>query len=107
LEWFFGFEQIMEAKDCSEGGDNLSPRLQAYINVIQSLLSCPLGQESEILQANQDLIDADFLNLLDQFAEQSEKAGEVDVANFLRDLSSRGRRETISKSSGFARSRFD
>jgi len=86
LEWFFGFEQIMEAKDCSEGGDNLSPRLQAYINVIQSLLSCPLGQESEILQANQDLIDADFLNLLDQFAEQSEKAGEVDVANFLREL---------------------
>ncbi|MFN5766483.1 MAG: hypothetical protein ACK470_19290, partial [Pseudanabaena sp.] len=76
----------MEAKDCSEGGDNLSPRLQAYINVIQSLLSCPLGQESEILQANQDLIDADFLNLLDQFAEQSEKAGEVDVANFLREL---------------------
>jgi hypothetical protein len=76
----------MESKDCAEGGNNLPPRLQAYINVIQSLLSCPLGQESEILQANQDLIDADFLNLLDQFAEQSEKAGEVDVANFLREL---------------------
>jgi hypothetical protein len=76
----------MEAKDCSEGGNNLPPRLQAYINVIQALLSCPLGQESEILQANQDLIDADFLKLLDQFAEQSEKSGELDVADFLRAL---------------------
>ncbi len=38
------------------------------------------------MQANQDLIDADFLNLLDQFAEQSEKSGEVDVASFLREL---------------------
>ncbi|WP_155960359.1 hypothetical protein [Fischerella sp. PCC 9605] len=39
-------------------------RQQAYLNLIQSLLNCPEGEESEILAANQDLIDAGFLRVL-------------------------------------------
>jgi hypothetical protein len=38
-------------------------RQQAYDQLIQSLLECPSGEESEILAANTDLLDADFLQV--------------------------------------------
>ncbi|GCL50687.1 hypothetical protein NIES3804_22550 [Microcystis aeruginosa NIES-3804] len=36
-------------------------RTQAYVNLIEQLLACAEGEEPNILQANQELIDSDFL----------------------------------------------
>ncbi len=36
-------------------------RQQAYLSLIQQLLDCANGEEGEILAANQDLVDSDFL----------------------------------------------
>jgi len=38
-------------------------RAQAYANLIQQLLSCPSGEQPQILQANSELIDGDFLQV--------------------------------------------
>jgi hypothetical protein len=36
-------------------------RAQAYTNLIQQLLSCPNGEEPQILQANLELVECEFL----------------------------------------------
>ncbi len=33
-------------------------RRQAYLNLIESLLNCPSGEENQILEANSELVDA-------------------------------------------------
>ncbi len=38
-------------------------RLQAYFQLIQNLLDCPSGEEPEILAANRELLDADFVQV--------------------------------------------
>ncbi len=49
------------------------PRQQAYLNLIQQLLSCPNDEEiNNILQANQELIDRDFLQVMERYAERLE-----------------------------------
>ena len=40
-------------------------RQQAYLNLIQQLLDCANGEEAEILAANQDLLDAEFLLMVE------------------------------------------
>ncbi|KOP26270.1 hypothetical protein AMR41_11260, partial [Hapalosiphon sp. MRB220] len=61
-------------------------RQQAYLNLIQSLLNCPSGEESEILTANQDLIDAGFLQMLLAVAQMMAQEGEENTANWLINL---------------------
>ncbi|MDJ0676748.1 MAG: hypothetical protein QNJ36_15445 [Calothrix sp. MO_167.B42] len=61
-------------------------RLQAYENLIQALLTCPEGEEWDLLQANQELIDSGFIQAIEQVAIEKEKTGENDAANFLRDV---------------------
>jgi hypothetical protein len=39
-------------------------RLNAYLTLINNLLACPSGEESQILQDNQELLDQDFLQIL-------------------------------------------
>ncbi|NJN11041.1 MAG: tetratricopeptide repeat protein [Richelia sp. RM1_1_1] len=39
-------------------------RQQAYLNLIHSLLNCPNGEEAEILDANQELVDAGLLQVM-------------------------------------------
>ncbi|CAC5345934.1 conserved hypothetical protein [Planktothrix rubescens CCAP 1459/22] len=39
-------------------------RLNAYLTLINNLLACPSGEESQILQDNQELLDQDFLQVL-------------------------------------------
>ena len=63
-------------------------RMEAYIKLIEQLLNCPNGEESEILNANRDLLDAELLQVMVQVAEQFEADGEQDAAEFLRDLKS-------------------
>jgi len=61
-------------------------RLQAYEKLIQALLTCPEGEEWDLLQANQELIDSEFIQVIEQVAIEKEKRGEDDAAYFLRDV---------------------
>jgi|GEM_PF-310125 len=61
-------------------------RQEAYLNLIQSLLSCPSGEESQILNAHQNLIDAGLVEALAQVTEVLQERGDQNAANFLDDL---------------------
>jgi DNA-binding phage protein len=58
-------------------------RSQDYLNLIDALLNCPSGEEPQILNANQDLLDAGLLQALAQVAEFLEQRGDRNVADFL------------------------
>lgn len=59
---------------------------QDYLNLIKSLLNCPNGQLTKVLQANSDLIDEELVNLMQElskiFAEEGNQRG-ADLANKL------------------------
>ncbi|MDZ8189794.1 MAG: CHAT domain-containing tetratricopeptide repeat protein [Nostoc sp. ChiSLP02] len=61
-------------------------RLQAYYQLIQNLLSCPSGEEPEILAANTELLDADFVQVVAAVADDFAQQGEENAANWLRNL---------------------
>ncbi|MDF0555621.1 CHAT domain-containing tetratricopeptide repeat protein [Kamptonema sp. UHCC 0994] len=62
-------------------------RLNAYLNLVQLLLTCPNGQEGEVLNANQELIDAHLVLILEQVAEKLlVENGNKDAAAFLENL---------------------
>ncbi|BAZ48520.1 PpiC-type peptidyl-prolyl cis-trans isomerase [Nostoc sp. NIES-4103] len=63
-----------------------SQRLDAYLNLIQSLLNCSVGEEQQLLEANQDLIDSGFLQVLEAVIKQAEQEGAKDAAQFLSQL---------------------
>ncbi len=50
-------------------------RTQAYINLIEQLLTCANGEEPNILQANQELIDPQFLQVMENYATGLEEQG--------------------------------
>ena len=59
--------------------------LEAYRNLIQELLSCPNGEEWELLQAHQELLDSDFIQVMEKVAEELEEKGDEEGADFLWD----------------------
>ena len=61
-------------------------RAQAYANLIQQLLSCPNGEEPQILQANLELVDAGFLQVCEVIADNLAEEGQENAADFLRNL---------------------
>ncbi|UKP00426.1 CHAT domain-containing tetratricopeptide repeat protein [Nostoc sp. UHCC 0870] len=61
-------------------------RLQAYYQLIEKLLDCPSGEEPEILAANTELLDADFVQVLTAVADNFAQQGEENRANWLRNL---------------------
>ncbi|MEA5581842.1 CHAT domain-containing protein [Nodularia harveyana UHCC-0300] len=63
-------------------------RQEAYLNLIQSLLSFRPNEKKiqEILAANQELLDADFLQVLEVVAEVKSESGQENIANWLRNL---------------------
>ncbi|HLO51907.1 MAG TPA: hypothetical protein VK211_26090, partial [Kamptonema sp.] len=63
-------------------------RAQAYTNLIQQLLSCPNGEEPQILQANSELLDAEFLRVCQRIAENLAGEDQENAADFLRNLAS-------------------
>ena len=63
-------------------------RTQAYINLIESLLSCPSDEKSQILKANWELLDLGFLQVCEGVAARLAEEGEENIANFLRSLAS-------------------
>ncbi|MBK1989687.1 tetratricopeptide repeat protein [Sphaerospermopsis aphanizomenoides BCCUSP55] len=63
-------------------------RLQEYIKLIEELLNCSDGEETEILSANRELVDAGLLQVMAQVAEELEADGNQNAADFIRDLNS-------------------
>lgn len=61
-------------------------RLKAYVKLIQELLNCSSGEEVNLLRNNQDLVDLEFIEVMEQAAEKAEEEGEDNAATFLRDL---------------------
>ncbi|WP_159784192.1 tetratricopeptide repeat protein [Sodalinema gerasimenkoae] len=51
-------------------------RIEAYLELIQALLSCPEGQEGAVLQDNAELVDAGLVQVMGLVAQQMEEAGE-------------------------------
>ena len=61
---------------------------QAYLQLIQTLLTCPNGDESQILQDNLELLDSGFLQACESTAATLTQQGQENAANFLRNLAS-------------------
>ena len=58
-------------------------RQEAYLNLIERVLSCPTGQAPEVLSSCSDLIDAGFVQMLIQISASMAREGDEDTANFL------------------------
>lgn len=54
-------------------------RVQAYVELIEQLLGCPQGQEVEVLQARADLVDAELLEVMEQYADRMESQGNANT----------------------------
>jgi len=50
-------------------------RWQAYLELIQSLLSCPSGEETQTLQAHPELVDAELVQVMISVADQMAAEG--------------------------------
>ncbi|MCL1467136.1 CHAT domain-containing protein [Argonema galeatum] len=61
-------------------------RIAAYYQLIQKLLECPNGEESQILNDNFELIDPGLLQAIIVFAKQFDDNGNQNDANFLSNL---------------------
>lgn len=61
-------------------------RANAYLQLIHTLLNCPKGQETQILQDNIELLDPGFLQACEVIAETLAQQGGENGANFLRGL---------------------
>jgi hypothetical protein len=59
---------------------------QAYLELIQALLNCPKGSETEILTANQELIGPGLVQAIKQVASQALSQGDRETASFLSNL---------------------
>ncbi|MGK7920932.1 MAG: hypothetical protein AB4080_13090 [Trichodesmium sp.] len=51
-------------------------QLSSYIGLIQSLLVCPSGNENKILQANQNLVDRQLIQLMKKIADIKQEKGD-------------------------------
>ena len=55
-------------------------RLAAYLELIQALLECPNGEENDILNAHRELVDADFVQVMEAEAENMAAEGNSNAA---------------------------
>ncbi len=58
-------------------------RQALYINLIEQLLSCPNGQEPEVLDAQPELLDAGLVQIMVQVATVMAHEDNQDAAKFL------------------------
>ena len=59
-------------------------RAQAYVNLIEQLLACTDDEElNNILQANQELIDPEFLQVMETYATWLEEQGNNNPVTWL------------------------
>jgi hypothetical protein len=64
-------------------------KFRAYLDLIQALLHCPKGLETEILDVNKDLIDLGLLQMLKQMATQTAEQGDRETASSLNNLATK------------------
>ncbi|WP_446361290.1 CHAT domain-containing protein [Coleofasciculus chthonoplastes] len=57
--------------------------MTTYINLIESLLTCPHGEAPSLLQANAELVDEEFVQIIVAVAAQMAEAGNENAANWL------------------------
>ena len=50
-------------------------RFQAYVELVEQLLGCPQGQETELLQANAELVDAGLIEAMKEVSTHLESQG--------------------------------
>lgn len=62
-------------------------RTQLYLQLIQELLKCPLGHESEVLQRNDTLIDEGFVQMISQVGKKLRVDGSEQAGIWLESLS--------------------
>ncbi|MEG3930226.1 tetratricopeptide repeat protein [Microcoleus sp. T3_B1] len=60
-----------------------SEREQAYLNLINQLLTCPSGEEAEILKTHPELLDNGLVAVMLEEAERLREFGELNNANWL------------------------
>ncbi|BAY11898.1 hypothetical protein [Calothrix sp. NIES-2098] len=58
-------------------------RLSAYLDLIQALLTCPDGEEWNLLHQHEELVNTEFVQVMEQVAQQIASDGNLDVAKFL------------------------
>ncbi|MUG94180.1 CHAT domain-containing protein [Scytonema sp. UIC 10036] len=58
-------------------------RIEAYLNLIQKILSCSKGEEDQILNANLKLVDIGLVQTMAQVAEGLAKSEDQEAADFL------------------------
>ncbi len=63
-------------------------RAQAYLQLIETLLNCPNGEQPQILQANLELLDRGFLEACEVIAATLTQQGQENAASFLQNLAS-------------------
>jgi CHAT domain-containing protein len=61
-------------------------QLEAYLNLMRSLLNCPSGEEAQILQANSELVDAGLVQVMLEEANNLRIDNNLDDANSLMTL---------------------
>jgi CHAT domain-containing protein len=67
--------------------DDMDDRqLEAYLNLMRSLLNCPRGEENQILQANSELVDAGLVQVMLEEANNLRIDNNLDDANSLMTL---------------------
>lgn len=81
--WAGQLHHILTTTVRSPASDDKS---QAYIELIQSLLNCPKGSETEILAAHQELIGPGLVRAMKQVASQALSQGDRETASFLGNL---------------------
>ncbi|MGL5806114.1 MAG: hypothetical protein ACRC2R_19590 [Xenococcaceae cyanobacterium] len=64
-------------------------KFRAYLDLIQALLHCPKGLETDILDVNKDLIDFGLLQMLKQMATQTAEQGDRETASVLNNLATK------------------
>ena len=65
---------------------NNEERLQQYVGLIQELLSCPNGEEGNILNAKMELVDLGLVAVMGQHADYLREKGQAGAADFLVDM---------------------
>ena len=61
-------------------------RIAAYLQLIQGLLECPSGTVNDILNANLELVDANFVQVMEVVAANMAAEGNSNAAAWLQNL---------------------
>ncbi len=78
-------------------------RLRAYLELIQALLTCPHGEENDVLNAQQELIDMGLVAVMEDVAAQMLGERQSNKARFLQDSATQLTRYLLGKSEQGAR----